>query len=321
MTPASAGSSSPDAREGNPRGPLNEETRKNPARPGDSYPMNAFEYLEPKSVQDAARYLADYGSRARILAGGTDLMVQMETGRHAPEAVVYVGRIPELRQISWDPAGGLTIGATATLREVENHPAVKEHYPALSRGAREVGSVQIRNLATLAGNVCNASPSADTAPALLAYDAAVEIVDVQGSRRAVLVDEFWKGPGRTELQSGEMVTAIRLPVPPAGLRSFYYKLAVRKAMDLAMAGVCVTLIPRAGGAEQVRIALGAVAPTPLRAREAEAAIERGGLAAIQEAALLAEAASSPINDQRASAAYRREMVRVLTVRALEELLA
>ena len=283
--------------------------------------MNAFEYLEPKSVQDAARYLAEYGTRARILAGGTDLMVQMEAGRHTPEAVVYVGRIPELRQISWDLSEGLTIGATATLREVENHPAVREHYPALARGAREVGSVQIRNLATLAGNVCNASPSADTAPALLAYDAAVEIVDAQGERRAVLVDEFWKAPGRTELQPGEMVTAIRLPAPPSGLRSFYYKLAVRKAMDLAMAGLCVTLIPRAGAAEQVRIALGAVAPTPIRAREAEAAVERGGLAAIQEAALLAEAASSPINDQRASAAYRREMVRVLTARALEELLA
>jgi CO/xanthine dehydrogenase FAD-binding subunit len=282
--------------------------------------MNAFQFLEPKSVQDAARYLADYGTRARILAGGTDLMVQMETGRHTPEAVVYLGRIPELRRIAWDGAEGLTVGATATLREVENHPAVVEHFPALARGAREVGSVQIRNLGTLAGNVCNASPSADTAPALLAYDAAVEIINADGEHRVVAITDFWKGPGLTELQPGEMVASIRVPAPPAGLRSFYQKLSVRKAMDLAMAGLAVTLVPKDGGAERVRIALGAVGPTPFRARDAEAAVESGGLGAIQAAAALAEAASSPINDQRASAAYRREMVRVLTARALTGLL-
>lgn len=283
--------------------------------------MNAFDYLEPKSMGEAVRLLTDYNSRARILAGGTDLLIQMEGGRHRPEAVIFVGRIPELRQIAWDPAEGLRIGATATLREVENHPAVTASYPALARGAREVGSVQIRNLATLAGNVCNASPSADTSPALLAYDASVEIVGSHGSSRLVPVSEFWTGPGRTSLKPGEMVASVRLPAPPAGLRSFYYKLAVRKAMDLAMVGITVTLVPAGTGAERVRIALGAVAPVCLRATEAEAAVERGGAAAIDEAAALAEAAASPIDDQRASAAYRREMVRVLTARALTQLLS
>ena len=283
--------------------------------------MNAFEYLEPKSVADAARLLSDYGGRARALAGGTDLLIHMEIGKHTPEAVVYLGRIPELREISWDPTEGLRVGATATLREVENHPAVAEHFPALARGAKEVGSVQIRNLATLVGNVCNASPSGDTLPALLAYDAAVELAGGDGSTRLVAVTDFWRGPGITTLQPGEMAVSVRLPPPPTGLRSFYYKLAVRKAMDLAMVGIAATLVPGGGGPQNVRIALGAVAPVPLRATDAESAVERGGAAAIDEAATLAAAAASPIDDQRASAAYRREMVRVLTARALRQLLS
>jgi len=282
--------------------------------------MHSFDYLEPKTLGEAARMLGDHGARARLLAGGTDLLVQMEGVRHRPETVIYLGRIPELRRITWDAQAGLRIGATATLRELENHPAAIESYPALVRGAREVGSVQIRNLATLAGNLCNASPSADTSPALLAYDAAAEILGSDGESRLVPVSDFWTGPGRTVLEPGEMVASIRLPAPAAGLRSFYYKLAVRKAMDLAMVGIAATLVPADSGAQQVRIALSAVAPVCLRAQNAEAAVEQGGAGAIDEAARLAEEAVSPIDDQRASAAYRREMVRVLTTRALTELL-
>ncbi len=283
--------------------------------------MNAFQYLEPQSVDEAVRLLAEKGGRARLLAGGTDLIIQMEMGRHSPEVVLSPQRISELREITWDPAHGLRIGATATLREVENHSVVVEKYPALARGAKEVGSVQIRNLATLAGNVCNASPSADTSPALLGYDASVEIAG-PGGRRAVPVADFWTGPGQCILEDGEMVPAILLPPPPDGQRSFYYKLAVRKAMDLAMVGLCVTLVPGGGGsASNVRIAVGAAAPTCFRASEAEAAVEAGGRSAIDRAAALAEAAVRPIDDQRASAAYRREMVRVLTARALTQLLA
>jgi len=283
--------------------------------------MKSFEYLEPRSLADAGRMLADYGARARLLAGGTDLIVQMETGRLQPEAVIYLGRIAELRDISVDGSGRLRIGAAVTLREVENHPVIREQYPALARGAQEVGSVQIRNLGTLAGNVCNASPSADTSPALLAYDAEVEVLGDHGAARWAPVSEFWTGPGRTTLKPGEMVTSIRLPAPASGRRSFYQKLAVRKAMDLAMVGITVALSGPAERPENVRIALGAVAPVCLRAREAEAAVERGGASAIEEAARLAQQAASPIDDQRASAAYRRDMVRVLTARALTQLLS
>lgn len=282
--------------------------------------MNAFEYLEPHTLEEAARYRETHADQARLIAGGTDLIVQMQAGRHRPEKLIYLGAVPELREVSWDPQAGLRVGATVSLRQVENHPAVKEHYPALARGAREVGSVQIRNLGTLAGNVCNASPSADTSPALLAYDAAVEVVSARNGTRTLAVSDFWKGPGLTALQPDELVSAVLLPAPDPARRSFYYKLAVRKAMDLAMVGIAVSLVPTAEGARDVRIALGAVGPVCFRATEAESAVERGGRAAIEEAAALAQAAASPISDQRASAAYRREMARVLTARALGELL-
>jgi CO/xanthine dehydrogenase FAD-binding subunit len=288
--------------------------------------MHSFEYLQPGSVAEAIRMLTEYGPEARVLAGGTDLLIQMEGGRHRPEAVIYVARIPELREIDWNPDDGVRIGGAATLRAVENHITVRERYPALARAAKEVGSIQIRNLATLAGNLCNASPSADTSPALLAYEAEVEITGSGGDRQ-VPVGEFWLGPGRTVLRPGELVTGIRLPPPAPGQRSFYQKLAVRKAMDLAMVVVAIVLTPGEAGSDgdgrvrQARIALGAVAPTCLRAEEAESLIADRGAAAIEEAAQLAAAASSPISDQRASAEYRREMVRVLTRRGLRQLIA
>jgi CO/xanthine dehydrogenase FAD-binding subunit len=284
--------------------------------------MQPFEYLEPKTKAEACRMLEDRAGRARVLAGGTDLMIQMEAGRHCPEAVLFLGRLPELREIRFDPRDGCTISAMATLREIELHPAVQERYPVLARGAAEVGSVQIRNLATLGGNMCNASPSADTSPSLLALDAEVRILGPK-AERSVPIHEFWTGPGRTVLEPGEIVTAVHLPVPHANTRSFYYKLAVRKAMDLAMVGIAVTVAPRNGSFDQVRIALSAVAPTALRATDAEALVtgQRVTDDAIQQAAQKAMEAVRPISDQRASADYRREMVRTLTLRALRQLAA
>jgi len=265
--------------------------------------------------------LAERPGQARLLAGGTDLLLQMEAGRHRPERVVSLGRIPGLDAITWDDRKGLTIGALVTLRQLELHPTVQERYPALQRGAAEVGSVQIRNLATLAGNACNASPSADTSPALLALDASVQIAGAAGSRE-MPIGEFWTGPGRTALAPGEMVSAILLPVPDPNARTFYYKLAVRKAMDLAMVGIAISVVPQNGSFASARIALGAVAPVVLRATEAEQAITNGNLTPerIEEAAQLAMAASKPISDQRASAEYRREMVAALTRRGLRQLM-
>lgn len=279
--------------------------------------MQPFEYLEPGTTVDACRMLADRAGAARVLAGGTDLIIQMESGRHKPEALLFLGRLPELREIRFDPRAGLTVGAMATMREIELHPVIQARYPVLARGAAEVGSVQIRNLATLGGNMGNASPSADTSPSLLVLDAEVRILGPAGER-SVPITEFWTGPGRTVLAPGEIVTRVHLPVPHENTRSFYYKLAVRKAMDLAMVGIAVTAVPRRGGFDRVRIGLGAVAPTALRASEAEALVTGSPLSeeTIEQAARRAMAASRPIDDQRASAHYRREMVGALTRRAL-----
>lgn len=282
--------------------------------------MHAFEYLEPTSLSEACRMLAERPGQARLIAGGTDLLLQMEGGKYLLERVISTARIPGLDAITWDEQQGLTIGAQVTLRQIELHPVVQSRYPALQRGAAEVGSVQIRNLGTLAGNVCNASPSADTSPALLALDAVVRITGANGSRE-LPISEFWTGPGRTALSPDELLSAIHLPVPDANARTFYYKLAVRKAMDLAMVGVAISLVPQNGGFSNARIALGAVGPVVLRAKEAEQAITGGTITPerIAEAAQLAMAASQPISDQRASAEYRREMVATLTRRGLQQL--
>jgi carbon-monoxide dehydrogenase medium subunit len=284
--------------------------------------MEPFEYLEPASAAEACRILADRAGRARLLAGGTDLIIQTQGGRYQPEAMLFLGKLPELREIRFDPSSGLTVGAMATMREIELHPVIQARYPVLSRGAAEVGSVQIRNLATLGGNICNASPSADTSPSLLALDATVRIIG-PGGERAVPITEFWTGPGRTVLAVDEIVTAVHLPVPHENTRSFYYKLAVRKAMDLAMVGIAVTMVPRNGGFDQARIALGAVAPVVLRATEAEALVTGRAVTndLIEQAAQKAIEVSQPISDQRASAEYRRQMVGALTRRALQQLVA
>lgn len=281
--------------------------------------MREFRYLEPRTVPEACRMLAEHAGRAKLLAGGTDLVIQMHTGRHQPEAIIYVGRIPELHGIRFDERTGLVVGPLTTMRELELHPVVRERYPTLARGAAEVGSVQIRNLATLGGNLCNASPSADTSPSLLSLDARVQITGTSGER-TVPVGRFWTGPGQTDLGPDEMVTGILLPTPLPGTRAFYYKLAVRKAMDLAIVGMAVSLVRQNGGCRDVRIALGAVAPTVIRATEAEQLIAAEPRR-IDEAAQLAMEATRPISDQRASAEYRREMARVLTRRALSHLLA
>jgi aerobic carbon-monoxide dehydrogenase medium subunit len=291
--------------------------------------MQPFEYLEPASAADACRMLADRPGRARVLAGGTDLIIQTQAGRYEPEAMLFLGRLPALREIRFDAKAGLTVGAMATMREIELHPVIQARYPVLARGAAEVGSVQIRNLATLGGNICNASPSADTSPSLLALDATVRIIG-PGGERTVPIGEFWTGPGRTVMAADEIVTAVDLPLPHENTRSFYYKLAVRKAMDLAMVGIAVTLVPRRVPAEggwcgfdRARIALGAVAPVVLRATEAEALVTGRALTSdiIEQAALKAIEVARPISDQRASAEYRRQMVGALTQRALQQLAA
>ncbi len=280
----------------------------------------AFAYYRPSSLAEACRILvAEPG--AVVLAGGTDLMVHLRQpwrGRR-PTAVVNIKRIPDLRGIEVT-AGAIRLGALVSLAELMAHPVVAREYPVLPLTARYMGSPAIRALATVGGNLCNASPAADLPPVLLALDAEVGLVGPRGERRLAL-EAFFRGPGETALERGELLAWVEFP---RRLRRLAYeRLDVRRAMDIAIAGVAVGLEGVNGQVRAARVALCAVAPTPLRVREAEAVLAREGLTdpAIEAAARAAMAAARPIDDVRASAEYRREMVGTLLRRGLQRLRA
>jgi carbon-monoxide dehydrogenase medium subunit len=233
---------------------------------------------------------------------------------------VSLRRLPELRGIEFSERDGLRIGAAATMAEIAESPLIRERYRILADGAEIVGSVQTMNMATVGGNVCNAAPSADTAPPLLACEAAAVIASPNGERE-VPIEEFWLEPGRTVLRPGELLKELRLPAPTANTGGTYVRHTPRKQMDIAVVGVGVLLTLADGDRiERARIALGAVAPTPVRSRRAEAALEgnTAGDALFTQAAEAAAAEASPISDQRGSAEFRRHLVRVLTERCLHE---
>jgi carbon-monoxide dehydrogenase medium subunit len=262
--------------------------------------MKRFAYHEPATLAEASALLA---AGAQALAGGTDLLVELREDLRRAKDVVNIKKIPGMDALAYDERKGLRIGALVTAREVETSAFVVQSYASLYQACRELGSIQVRNRATVVGNICRASPSADTIPPLVADGARVEI----SGARSLLLEEFFAGPGKTVLKPGELVTAIVVPAPPPGTKKVYLKHGRRKAMELATVGVAVTRTP-----DGVRIALGAVAPTVIRARAAERLfpdIEAAARAAMDEA--------RPISNVRASADYRREMVRVLTRRALE----
>ena len=285
--------------------------------------MARFDYLEPHSVDEALTMLADHGDTARLVAGSTDFLVRWRTGSWRPETVVCMQHVPGLDYINWNPDDGLSIGAMATVQSVEQNADVRTHYPALAAGATAFAGVQVRNLATVAGNVCNASPAGDTLPALLAYNAQCRIVGA-GGERTVPLDELFLGPGRTALESGEILREIQLPAPAPETGGLYIKHSPRGAMDISAVGVAsvVSLGPD-DACSSVRIALGAVAPIPMRAYGAEGRLisQRPDGANIAEAARIASQAATPIADVRSGADYRREIVRVLTERTLRHAVA
>ncbi len=282
--------------------------------------MRTFEYRAPETIDEAVSLLKQAGGSARPLAGGTDLVVQMKeraTRFPYPATIVSLDRVSELRGVDFSDADGLRIGAGATMTAVTAHPAIRERYAALAEGAGVVGSLQTMNMATIGGNVCNAAPSADTAPPLLVYEAEAVIVGPNG-RRTLPIAEFFRGPGETALAPDELLAELRLPLPPAGTGAVYQRNTPRKQMDIAVVGVAVALTLSGDTIERASVALGAVAPTPLRATAAEAALQ--GQTANDETFARAAAAavqdSSPITDLRASAEYRRHLVKVMTARLL-----
>ncbi len=286
--------------------------------------MRDFEYLAPASLDETIALLQQHGANARVLAGGTDLVLMLTDKEASPEYVVDIKHIPELKVFEWDPGAGLTFGAAVPFRRLETAPEVRQHYPGLYESAAEVGSWQIRNLGTPGGNLCTASPSAEIAPILLALDAQVRIAGPRGMKR-MPVQQFITGVRRTALEPDELLVDIHVPPPGERAGSHYIKLKERQKMDIAFVGVAaaVELEPGDGVIREARIGLGAVAPTPIRAPRAEATLRGQRLTddLLEEAGREAAEAARPITDVRASAEYRKEMVNVLTKRAIRQAVA
>ena len=278
-----------------------------------------FEYLVPKTIGEACNLLLELGTSAKAMAGATDLIPPMKDKVISPEYLIDLKHIPGLDYLEYDEKEGLKIGALTTLRTIETSPLVKEKNPAVAHAAKVVASTQIRAKGTMAGNICNASPSCDTAPILLAQGAKI-LVQGPNKDRVIPVEEFFVGVKKTSLEPGELVTGIVIPPLADCEGAAYIKHAVRKAMDLAIIGVAVKLRVENGYCTDARIALGAVATTPIRAPRAEEVLIGSRLTddVIIKASEEAMNSCNPISDIRASAEYRKDMIRVFTKRAVKQ---
>jgi carbon-monoxide dehydrogenase medium subunit len=276
-----------------------------------------IDYAAPTTLAEAATLLARNGARA--LAGGTDIIVQVRENRRDAEILVDLKNVPEVNTLSY-ARQGLILGAAVACYRVAEHPDVRRWYPGLADAVALVGGVQIQSRASVGGNLCNASPAADTIPALIALGASAVIATPGGTRRTVPVEQFCTGPGRTVLGPGELLVHLHLPPPAANSGSAYLRFIPRNEMDIAVvgAGVALTLDGKRAACTSARVALGAVAPTPLLVPEAGAALTGTPLGDndVEPAAALARAAARPISDMRGSADYRRHLVGVLVRRAL-----
>lgn len=279
--------------------------------------MRWFDYAAPETVPEAIALLAKR-AHARVLAGGTDLLVQLRAGRRETDLIVDVKRIPQLNALRYDADEGLMLGAAVPCSDVHEHPDVRRHYPSLAETAGIIGGTLIQNRASVGGNLCNASPSADTVPLLIALGTSCRIAGPSGERR-VPVEEFCSAPGRNVLGPGEMLVALTIPPPESNSGACYLRFTPRSEMDIAVAGAGVAVSLDNGSFRRARIALAAVAPVPLLVRDAGAALagQPVGGGGIARAAEIAAAAATPIDDMRASAQYRRHLVGVLTRRALQ----
>ena len=273
-------------------------------------------YEAPESVEGAVRLLAGGGPRGRVLAGGTDLLVQLRTGMIAPDLVVDIKRISETREIRWED-GALVIGAAVTGAELGEHTAAKSMWPGVVEAAELIGSTQIQGRASLAGNLCNASPAADTVPALIAAAATCRVAGPDGTRR-VSVEDVCTGPGQLSLGDGEFVVAFEFPERPPRSADAYLRFIPRTEMDIAVVGAGVNLaFDENGRCSAARVALGAVAPTVILVEEAGAALvgTECDEAALETMAAAARAACRPIDDKRGTAEYRTKVAGVLATRA------
>jgi carbon-monoxide dehydrogenase medium subunit len=280
-----------------------------------------FDYIVPETLDEALRALNKYKDASKLLAGGTDLILQLKKReRAAPKYIIDLKGIAGLDDVTYD-AAGLKIGPLATITAIAQSQAVQEHYPILVRAALSMASPQIRNRGTFAGNICNAAASADSAPSLLALSASVKIRNSR-KERIIPIEQFFTGPGKTVLKTNEIVVEIALPKPLPASRGVYLKLSPRHSMDLAIVGIAAVGTCDNRICKDIKIALGAVSPTPIRAYTTEAILKDREISSrlIDEAAQNAMSECSPRkNSHRASPEYRCDMVYALTKRALNQI--
>jgi carbon-monoxide dehydrogenase medium subunit len=277
-----------------------------------------FEYHAPTSLPEALDLLAKYDGKARVFAGGTDLLVSMKKREVLPEHLISLKGLAELKGIHHEKEG-MKIGASVTLDEIEHSKMIQDKFCALWDAVQVMASPQIRSLGTIGGNLCSAAPSADTAPPLIVLDASVEIISSKGKRK-VLVEKFFKGPEESVLKPGEILTQILIPHPLEKSSGAYFKLMRRAAMDLAQVGVavCLSFDSEKRICRGAKIALGAVGSTPIRALKAEQILLNKEMNETvgKEAGKIAAQEANPRSSIRASKEYRREMIEVLTKRAV-----
>jgi len=287
------------------------------ARPG----LPEFEYIKAETFQDVFDCMREKGDDLKLLMGGTDLFVQMRDRGEGPGFLLDVKGLPGMQEISFDMKNGLKVGAAVTLNALSSHPNLLKYYSIICQAADTVGNYQLRNLATMGGNICNASPSADMSPAALVYDCTVIVESPRGERELSL-DEFWVGPGKTALEKDEFLKRIHFPMPPDKSVGRYYKLGRSKMGDLAIVGAAVLAYPdpevKAG--IQFRIGINSTAPTAYRVPSVEEFLAQNTITDenLSKAAEMAMDISAPIEDQRASAIYQKKMVRNLVHKGLKE---
>ncbi len=287
------------------------------------YPgLPKIEYIKPISLSDASQFLADHEGSAKVFLGGTDILVKLRNGVLKLDYLVDIKGLEGTTDLSFDPEKGLVIGAAVTMNQVAKHPDIIKYYPNLVQAVNAVASYQLRNRATIIGNICNASPAGDTIGTCMILDGAVNIKGTK-NEHAMPLTEFFLGPGRTDLMEDEIVTSITIPPPPTGMVGIYKKLGRNKISDLSIVGVAALGFPNAKSPSgySFKIALASVAPVPMKALEAEAILAKKAIsgATIDEAADAAMNATTPIDDVRSSARYRKLMVRNLVREALTEL--
>ncbi len=278
-----------------------------------------FNYHEPSTVDEATRLLGEIGEETSVLAGGTDLLVNMKMGKRAPKHVISLSCIEELRTVRGNQ-GSLTLGACVTAGELKEQAEIKSEFNGLCQSAGSLGSPLIRNLATVGGNIVTARPAADLPPSLIAYGASI-LLKKQKGERIVPLEEFFKGPGQTIIEPQEILCAVILNEPAPYSGGAYVKLGVRRALEISLVNVAafMALDGPNGPIKEARIVLGAVAPIPIRAPSAEAVLmgEKPDEKLFEKAGNASSTDAKPIDDFRASAEYRRETVKVLTNRALK----